>query len=245
MRNGMIVNEHFVPKLGLDLEPYLAKGDRTAVHHLARYRWAIKIIADMAPPKQILDGACGSGYGSYLLARAFPQAQIIGADYDKSAIDYARKQYSSTNLRFIHGDVLWWEQTIGQTTFDCIVSFDTLEHCKHREIMLENLVEHLHPEGRLLLSAPSGWATNNLSPRWHHHAIEYSPASLYDFLSRYFRSIRRPEEPDFPHRAVFEHMQQAGIDYSLCLNPVICSQPIQVVNPYKALDTKHIEPVRL
>ena len=44
---------------------------------------------------------------------------------------------------------------------------------------------------------------------------------------------------------VFERIQQAGIDYSLCLNPVICSQPIQVVNPYKASDTKHMEPVRL
>jgi SAM-dependent methyltransferase len=233
MRRGAIVNEHFVPTLGLELAPYLAKGDRTAVHHLLHYDWAVKVVGDLATKNLILDVACGAGYGSYLLARAFPTAQVLGVDYDRTAIQYANKHYSLPNLQFKIGDTLLWQKTIGATSFDCIVSFETLEHCKHREIMLENLVAHLNPQGCLLLSTPCGWDENVLHPRWPHHAIEYSSASLYDFLSRYFAQIRRPDGPDFPHLEVFDCLNGTGIVYNLRLNPVVCSLPIRIDNPYR------------
>jgi hypothetical protein len=53
----MIEEEHFVPVQGLDLAPYLKNNDFNAAHHLIRYHWALKIIADRRSCKRILDVA--------------------------------------------------------------------------------------------------------------------------------------------------------------------------------------------
>jgi 2-polyprenyl-3-methyl-5-hydroxy-6-metoxy-1,4-benzoquinol methylase len=229
--NRMVINEHFVPALGLELAPYLETGDTTAVHHLLRYQWAAALLAD-SPPASLLDIACGSGYGSAMLAASLPNARILGADYDPTAIRYATEHYATDRVRFIEADGERWSQTIGDERFDCVVSFDTLEHSRHREIFMENLVNHLAPGGRLLLSTPSGHPENVLKPRWLHHHIEYSSASLYDFLHRYFGVVRRPEDADFPQRAVFDQLQGSSVTYTLQMNPVLCEEPIQIKNPY-------------
>lgn len=231
--NRMVVNEHFVPMLGVELKPYLDKGDQTGVHHLIRYQWACAVLAD-SPPQRLLDVACGSGYGCAMLAEALPTTQFVGADYDPAAVRYGNEHYASERVRFVEGDVHRWEESIGSERFDCVVSFDTLEHSRHREIFLENLVNHLTPDGRLLLSTPSGHDANILKPRWLHHAIEYSSASLYDFLRRYFAVVRRPEETGYPHREVFDQLQGSSVTYALKMNPVLCEQPIQIPNPYRA-----------
>jgi len=230
--NRMVVNEHFVPMLGVDLKPYLEKGDQTGVHHLIRYQWACAVLADN-PPSRVLDVACGSGYGSAMLAQTLPHATFLGVDYDPSAIRYGTEHYASDRIAFRVGDVHRWEETIGGEKFDCVVSFDTLEHSRHREIFLENLVNHLTPTGRLLLSTPSGHAENLLKPRWLHHAIEYSSASLYDFLRRYFAVVRHPLQEDWPHREIFDQLQGSPVSYALRMNPVLCEQPIQFANPYR------------
>lgn len=230
--NRMVVNEHFVPALGLELAPYLERGDVTAVHHLIRYQWAAAVLAQQ-PPATLLDVACGSGYGSALLAAQLPDTRILGADYDPTAVRYANAHHASSRVRFVQGDVHRWRESIGSQRFDCVVSFDTLEHSKHREIFLENLVNHLTPDGRLLFSTPCGSDENDLKPRWLHHAIEYSSASLYDFLRRYFHVVRRPEEADFPQRAVFDQLRGSQVSYLLQMNPVLCAEPIQFANPYR------------
>lgn len=232
LRHGAIINEHFVPTLGLELAPYLAKGDKTAAQHLIRYIWSQRVIGDFPSPMHILDVACGSGYGSYMIAQAFPQSQVLGVDYDQAAVQFATQHYCLPNLAFKKGDVLLWDETIGLTLFDCILSFETLEHCRHREIMLQNLVNHLQPDGYLLFSTPSGHAQNILRPRWMHHAIEYSAASLYDFLSRYFARLDYPEQSTFPQRSVFATLDGTKASYLLRLNPVICRKPIRIANPY-------------
>ncbi len=232
--NPMVVNEHFVPARGLEIAPYLERGDATAVHHLLRYQWAVATLADHPAPTNILDMACGSGYGSAVIAARFPLSSVVGADYDTTAIRYAKEHYRLLNLNYVQADAHRWDETLGDVRFDCVVSFDTLEHSAHREIFMENLVRHLNPGGWLLLSTPCGSDTNNLRPRWLHHAIEYSTASLYDFLRRYFAVVQRPEEADFPHkREVFDQLQGSKVDYHMRLNPVLCREPIHIDNPYR------------
>ena len=81
-----IIDEHFVPLAGLDLETYLNNQDVGGVHHLIRYIWALEVLADLSPLNCVLDMACGSGYGSYLIAKKFPNLSVMGVDYDTSAI---------------------------------------------------------------------------------------------------------------------------------------------------------------
>jgi SAM-dependent methyltransferase len=230
---SMIRNEHFTPKPGLDLSDYLKQGNKTAVHHLLRYVWATRVLTGADSQAAVLDVACGAGYGTHMMAKEHQQLHFIGVDYDPSAIRMARQSYQMANLEYRAGDVLRWDETIGATRFATIISFDTLEHVTHREIMMENLVSHLQADGQLLLSTPCGWDENHLQPRWVHHQIEYSSASLFDFLSRYFHRVIRPDTGELPHLDVFNLLEGSGVTYLLKMNPVLCRGPVAIENPYR------------
>ena len=204
------MSDYFVPQKSI--REYLAENNLLGVHHLIRYKWAVAVLKDMQP-KTLIDIACGAGYGSKMIAQALPDSQIIGADYDLNAINYARSAYQAPNLRFILGDLMKWD--LGD--YDCIISFDTLEHIPHREITLENIVNHC---GFMLFSTPCGAPKINFSPDWSAHKIEYNADSLYRFLSRYFKRVIHPELDSFPHKSIFE-----GIPYLLKMNPLLCLDP--------------------
>jgi SAM-dependent methyltransferase len=230
-----VLDEHFVPGAGLNLEPYIERRDLTAIHHLVRYKWAIELLRSSAPTGgRIVDVGCGAGYGAFELAGVLPLAQVTGIDYDQRAIARAASEFKRPNLRFVHGNPLVWESVIGAEPFDVMVCFDVIEHVEHREILMENIVRHLKDDGRLLFSTPCGMPENNLKPDWEFHRIEYGTASLYDFLRRYFSSVVGSQQPDFPGRAIFEELHARGIDYLLALNPAICTQPIRIANPFRA-----------
>jgi SAM-dependent methyltransferase len=232
-QNAMIVDEHFLPELGTEIEDYLDAGHVGGAHHLIRYLWAIEIVRRYRRKTNLLlDIACGSGYGSYLIAKEFPRIQVVGADYDPSAVNFAQQNFALPNLKYQHGDAVRWEETIGSDCYDCIVSFDTLEHVSHREIMMQNLVEHLKKSGFLVFSTPSG-GDLILRPDWEHHQIEYSASTLYDFLRRYFRTVRKPDSlQSLPALQVFDRMEKSGMGYLLKMNPLICKRPIRIRNPY-------------
>jgi SAM-dependent methyltransferase len=228
----VIVREHFVPDLGLELEAYIERGDTTAVQHLIRYLWAVEMLAERHAWTSLLDLGCGAGYGCYAIARRFPAARVVGIDSDSGAIARARRDYVLPNLDFRVGDAMRWE-ALGGDEFDCIVSFDSIEHFEHRELVLERIVEHLALSGCLLLSTPCGNPEEILRPDWSGHRIEYSARGLYDFLRRYFRTIRRPEDGSLPQLERFERLEGTGIPYLLQLNPVVCEHPVRVPNPYR------------
>jgi 2-polyprenyl-3-methyl-5-hydroxy-6-metoxy-1,4-benzoquinol methylase len=221
-----VTNEHFVPEEGRTLEDYLAKGEKTPVHHLVRYRWATAVLAAMKP-STVLDVACGAGYGSFSLAGAFPEARVTGGDYDADAIHFARDNYEAQNLSFVTMDVTRWSESLGDSQFDCIVSFDTIEHIEHREIMMQNIVEHLTSDGSLLLSTPVK-AKTLLNPGWEHHKIEYSKWALHDFLRRYFDEVLAPDFDNLPCREVFDELNRDDTVYMLKMNPVICRKPKRI-----------------
>jgi 2-polyprenyl-3-methyl-5-hydroxy-6-metoxy-1,4-benzoquinol methylase len=228
---SQVVDEHFVPGGTTDLKSAIAAGDANAVHHLVRYAWAEKVLLDIQPPS-VVDLACGAGYGSFQLARRLAGSHVLGIDYDAGAIESAKKQYRAPNLGYAVGDATRWEETIGRERFDCVVAFDMIEHVPHREILMQNVVEHLAANGQLLLSTPCGWDQTRLEPEWEFHRIEYSARSLYDFLRRYFARIVRPEDASFPRRDVFDLLSEGPVTYLLKLNPIVCEGPILVDNPY-------------
>lgn len=97
-----------------------------------------------------------------------------------------------------------------------------------------NLVEHLHRDGYVVFSTPFAHANTVLQPEWEHHKIEYSSASLYDFLKRYFHTLLIPDDGTLPHVAVFELVNKTGgPGYCLRLNPILCKDPIIIANPFK------------
>jgi len=225
-------SEFYVPENGLELAPYLATENLTAVHHLARYFWAIRVLA-CREPGVILDVATGAGYGAYLMAKYLPRFTIIGADYDPRSVEFARRNYQEhglTNLSYCHFDLEEWRVVNGDSQLgqlDYITSFDTIEHLLHREIALINLAEFIAPSGMLLLSTPSSTETNILNPEWVHHKIEYSYRYLYNLMRRFFKVVDIPDNGSLPELDYWNDVVNRGtLRYPLRVNPIACSVPI-------------------
>src|SRR5271169_3726710 len=64
------------------------------INHLKVYTFASQFCAE----KTVLDIGCGMGYGTEWLSRY--SKQVIGIDYSKSALRFARHNYRGENLTF-------------------------------------------------------------------------------------------------------------------------------------------------
>lgn len=116
--------------------------------HWHRYAFALPLVAG----REVLDCACGEGYGADLLAgRA---ARVVGADLSAEAVDHARLRYGGRrdNLEFIEADCA--RLPFEADRFDAIISFETLEHVRGQAAMLDEFRRVLRPDGFLVLSSP-------------------------------------------------------------------------------------------
>src|ERR1700722_15129763 len=89
---------HELPWTGERLVPSL-NGD-IVLEHLHRYAFA----ADLVAGKDVLDIACGEGYGSNLLAAR--ARSVIGVDISEETIGHAQSNYVRDNLTFRPGSCL-------------------------------------------------------------------------------------------------------------------------------------------
>lgn len=228
MKDTAESSEFFCPDPTLTVQDYLAKGDRTAVHHIARYQWAAALLTQQQSGR-ILDVACGAGYGSHMLAVSNPALTIVGVDYDERAIEIARRRYAAPNLRFLVGDIVRWCDSNGNSlgSFEAVVSFDTIEHLLHREIALVNIAENVNASGSLVLSTPCGHQKPVLNPGWEHHKIEYSGPYLYNVLARYFREVLYPDNRSLPQMEFWDELNRSQSIYWNRMNPLVCRKPIQ------------------
>ena len=116
--------------------------------HWHRYHFALPIVAG----RDVLDIACGEGYGSALLARR--AARVTGADIAPTAIAHARARYASrSNLYFREADCA--ALPFADASFDVVVSFETLEHIEAQEAFLDEVRRVLRPGGIVVLSCPN------------------------------------------------------------------------------------------
>ena len=127
--------------------------------HLSRYCWACSKIS---PGSTVLDIACGTGYGSNLLA-SLP-AMVTGVEVDTTALNTARERHSE--VEHLAGKLDWVQATaeeyldsIPAKAFDWIVSFETLEHVDDLFAFLEQLLR-VYKVG-LLLSVPHNEPPNS------------------------------------------------------------------------------------
>jgi O-antigen biosynthesis protein len=165
--------EQFIPK---------KSSKRLEEEHRARYDF---ILQDCRG-KKVLDIACGSGFGSNMLAQ---QAEsVIGADISRDAIAYAKKSYARDNLTFIEESCA--KAVFEQGKFDVIASFETIEHldADERKKFLELCAKHLKSEGHMFISTPNKKITSPYTdkPLNKYHKIEFEKAGLKKELEPYF-----------------------------------------------------------
>ncbi|MFN2334207.1 MAG: class I SAM-dependent methyltransferase [Wenzhouxiangellaceae bacterium] len=114
--------------------------------HWHRYAWARQLVTGL----DVLDCACGEGYGSRLLADS--AHSVAGVDLDPASIAHARQRYAAETLSFHQANAL--ELPFDDQRFDCVVSFETLEHLAAHDALLTEFRRVLKPGGFLLLSSP-------------------------------------------------------------------------------------------
>lgn len=102
--------------------------DENTVKHVARYRFASDFVRG-----NILDCACGSGYGSKMLS---VHGRVTGVDRSIEAIHFARINNSSPKIRYICEDI---KKLKCKKMFDAIVCIETFEH-----IETESAIDLLH-----------------------------------------------------------------------------------------------------
>ena len=140
------------------------------VRHVMRYVNAGKYIP---PHSLILDAACGTGYGSKILAKTC-NSIVIGLDASSQAIAEAEREYSN-DCKFRITDLF----AAKYAAVDAIVSIETIEHFSRIDGMrlVQKFHDWLSPEGILVLSTPY-CSHSGPSPITKQHLWEYS---LTDF----------------------------------------------------------------
>lgn len=138
------------PTIALDDERIIpGRTDPATFHsHQARYHFALRWIT---PQDDVLETACGSGYGTQMLAgRA---RSVLATDYSPLAIHYARQNFAADNMAFSVMDCQ--QLALRDSSFDVIVSFEVFEHLENAAAYLAECRRVLRPGGRLLLSTPN------------------------------------------------------------------------------------------
>ncbi len=148
--------------------------------HEKRYRFALPYCEG----KDVLDAACGVGYGSALLATV--ARSVLGADVSDEAIEYARRRYAAANVRFERMDLL--VPDLADDSFDVVCAFETIEHLPDRDRYLAHVARILRPAGIYLVSTPRAEQTIERPQNPYHH-VEYAVEDFAALLGRYFAEV--------------------------------------------------------
>ena len=94
-------------------------------NHILRYQFAAQNLKD-GSIKNILDAACGVGYGSKYLAQELSCASITAIDKSTDALSIAKSKFIADNIKFLMDDCDTLNNAAMYAPFDVIVSFETL-----------------------------------------------------------------------------------------------------------------------
>ena len=129
--------------------------------HLARYRWASRVVRGRA----VLDVASGTGYGSAELVAAGARS-VASIERNAAALAFARTTYRAP--RYVRADAQVLPLRAGAV--DVVVSLETIEHLDDPARFLAEVRRVLRRDGILVLSSPNPERTDGTNP-YHVHEM--------------------------------------------------------------------------
>jgi ubiquinone/menaquinone biosynthesis C-methylase UbiE len=150
--------------------------------HFARYAFAL----DHCRGKTVLDIATGTGYGANRL-KSGGAGHVVAGDCNHDALAYAlacaRSRYGADGITWLEADA---HQLPLSSSFDVVISFETIEHLTDAPRFLAEVRRVLRPDGVFLVSTPLNIGGGYVSP---HHEHEYTRDEFRQLLSEQFNSI--------------------------------------------------------
>ena len=154
--------------------------------HLAVYEW----IAARCEGLDVVDMACGEGYGTAVLGRR--AASVTGVDANPEAHEHARLKYSREGVRFERDMVERYAEPC-----DAVVFLQTIEHVHEPERVLEHFRSMLRPGGTAYVSTPN---LLTLAPEGAEKSD--NPWHLREYRAEEFRELCA---------SVFDHVELFGL----------------------------------
>lgn len=144
--------------------------------HLARYLFARNYAKGF-----ILDIAASSCYGSSILA-GDGSNYVVSADLNRSSLQYGKIVFNKKNMDAICCDARYLP--FRNSSFDAIISIETLEHVKNQPLFLESIRNIVKPSGSILLSTPNKNVTSPIlsTPINPYHYKEYELSEITSVL---------------------------------------------------------------
>ena len=140
--------------------------------HKSRYRFA----STKLKGKDILDAACGIGYGSFILAKDNKLRKIWAVDKDEPAHYFGKAHYDHKNILRIP---LFLEDISKlDKEFDGCTCFETLEHLNDAGLFLKQLHALIKPGGKLFASSPNELVMPFKPDKFRHHVRHFTPSEF-------------------------------------------------------------------
>ncbi len=146
--------------------------DREALRlHLERYEFAATHVGE----RRVVDCACGTGYGSAILADA-GAAVVVGVDIDSSAVAFASQHHARLSISYELADATAYAPPFAP---DLWVTLETVEHLPDPAAYLRATWTRLAPDALLIASVPTTVSTDG-NP---FHLTDFTRASWHRLLA--------------------------------------------------------------
>jgi GT2 family glycosyltransferase/2-polyprenyl-3-methyl-5-hydroxy-6-metoxy-1,4-benzoquinol methylase/glycosyltransferase involved in cell wall biosynthesis/uncharacterized coiled-coil protein SlyX len=160
-----------------------AEQGKIRLEHYHRYAIALDVVKE----KDVLDVACGEGYGSSIMADV--ARSVVGVDISVDAVQHATATYTKPNLTFRQGSAT--ALGFADASFDVVVSFETIEHLAEQAQMLAEIRRVLRPDGLLVISSPNRPVYSEESGEHNEfHVKELDFKEFDELLKTQFQSIQ-------------------------------------------------------
>lgn len=147
--------------------------------YLLPYRYALSSVEG----KDVLDVGCGYGYGCNLFTKV--ARSVIGIDYDREVIRYARRHYGQKNCTFKVHDANK-PYPFEDESVDLVFLSNVIEQLERYEYSFSEIKRVLRSEGEIIL--------NTRNSRFYpitenpHHV--FNEKELMELLNRYFGDVK-------------------------------------------------------
>lgn len=171
--------------------------DEIRKDHLNRYVFASKYITK--PDAIVIDGACGVGYGSYVLAQN-PNVKIVQSlDISTDALSHAKEFFNSEKIEYKIKN-LEDENLDDLQKSDYFISFETIEHLPTPEKYIEKISKVIKNDGVFIGSTPNEEIMPFIQQNFLFHTRHFTVGQIDEILKKYgFKNIQyfqqKREEP--------------------------------------------------